>query len=56
MNPNPQISLPNIELTKLLHMKSLAENILDGFSSEPRVIRNPHPGTGNTVYPTLKTP
>ena len=49
MNPDPPTSLHHTEVTKLLHLKSLAENIPDGFSSKPRIIRNPLPGTRNTL-------
>ena len=47
MNPNPPTSLANTEVTKLLNLRALAENSPDGFSTEPRIIRNPIPGTGN---------
>ena len=46
MNPDPPTLLPNTKVTKLLNMKSLAENTPDGFSTEPRIIRNHISGTG----------
>lgn len=49
MNPDPPTSLANTEVTKLLNLKALAENTPDGFSTEPRIIRNPIPGTGNVL-------
>jgi hypothetical protein len=49
MNPNPPTSLPNTEVTKLLNLRHLAENTPDGFSTQPRIIRHPIPGTGNTL-------
>ena len=61
MNPNPPTSLANTKVTKLLNMPTLAENTPDGFSTEPRIIRNPIPGTGNVLPrrrsgPTLLNP
>ena len=50
MNPDPPTSLPNTEVLKLLNLRNLAENTPDGFSTQPRIIRNPIPGTGN-IYP-----
>lgn len=35
INRDPPTSLPNTEVSKLVHLKSLAENTPDGFSSEP---------------------
>ena len=49
MNPDPPTSLGDAEITKLLHLKSLAEQVPDGFATGPRVIRNPLPGTRNTL-------
>ena len=49
MNPNPSISLANTEVTKLLNLRNLAENTPDRFSTQPRIIRNPIPGTNNTL-------
>jgi hypothetical protein len=49
MNPDFPTSLAETEVTKMLHLKSLAENISDGFASGPRIIRNPIPGTGNSL-------
>jgi hypothetical protein len=40
----------------LLHLKSLAKKQPDGFSSEPRIIRNPLPGVGNTIPRKPTTP
>lgn len=34
MNPDPPTSLTNIKTTKLIYLKSLAKNILDGFPKE----------------------
>lgn len=58
MNPDPPTYLTNTETTKLIHLKSLAENVVDGFSTEQRIIRNPILGTGNTLpkkRPSLKS-
>lgn len=55
MNLDPPTTLPNTEVNKLLNFKSLAENTPDGFSTEPKIIRNPIPGTGNTL-PNLPYP
>ena len=49
MNPDPPTALSNTEVIKLLNLKSLAENTPDGFSSEPRIIRHPLPGTGTNL-------
>ena len=50
MNPDPSItSLPDTEVTKLLHLKSMAKNIPDGFASSLRIIRNPLLGTSNIL-------
>jgi len=49
MNPDFPTSLAETEVTKMLHLKSLAEQIPDGFESGPRIIRNPIPGTGNSL-------
>jgi hypothetical protein len=49
MNHDLPTSLANTEVVKLMNLKALAENTLDGFSSEPRIIRHPLPGTGNTL-------
>ena len=49
MNPKFPTSLPETEVTKMLHLKSLAEQIPDGFASGPRIIRNPIPGTCNSL-------
>ena len=48
--PDPPTSLPNTEVIKLLNMRALAENTPDGFSSQPRIIRNPLPGTGHILH------
>jgi hypothetical protein len=49
MNPDPPTSLGNTEVHKLLNLRALAESTPDGFSTQPRIIRNPLPGTGNTL-------
>lgn len=49
MNPNPPTSLPNTKVIKLLNLRNLAENTPDGFSIQPRIIRNPIPGTCNVL-------
>ena len=41
--------MANTKVVNLLNLKALAENTPDGFSTEPRVIRHPLPGTGNTL-------
>ena len=56
--------MSNTEVAKLLNLKALAENTPYGFSTEPRIIRHPLPGTGNTLpkrqpdnpIPQLKPP
>ena len=48
-NPDPRTLLADTEVTKLLDLKDLVEQIPDGFYSGPRVLRNPLPGTGNTI-------
>ena len=45
LNPNPPTPLTNTEVVKLFNLKSLAETTLDGFSTQPRIIRHPLPGT-----------
>ena len=47
MNPDFPTGLVDTEVNKIVHLKSLAEQIPDGFASGPRIIRNPIPGTGN---------
>ena len=49
MNPDPPTSLANTEVTKLLNLINLAENTPDGFSTQPRITRNPLPGTRITL-------
>lgn len=49
MNPNPPTGQSETEVTKLLHLKSLAEIIPDDFVTCDRIIRNPLPGTGNSL-------
>ena len=49
MNPDFCTSLADTEVNKLLHPKSRAENIPDGFASGPRIIRNAIPGTCNCL-------
>ena len=49
LNPDPQTLLADTEVTKLLNLKDLAEQIPDGFYSGPRVLRNPLPGTCNII-------
>lgn len=50
MNPDPPTSLANTEVTKILNLRILAENTPDGFSTQPRIIRNPLSGTGNVLF------
>jgi hypothetical protein len=49
INPDPPTSLPNTKVLKLLNLRNLAKNTSDGFSTQPRIIRNPIPGTGNVL-------
>ena len=49
LNPDPPTPLSNTEVTKLLTLKSLAETTPDGFSTQPRIIRNPLPGTSQIL-------
>ena len=49
MNPDPPTSLPNKEVIKLLHLRQLAESTPNGFSTQPRIIRNPIPGIGHIL-------
>ena len=49
MNPDPPTGLSETKVTKLLHLKSLAEIILDDFTTCDRIIRNPLPGTRNSL-------
>lgn len=49
MNPDPPTSLPDIEVTKLVHLNSMAEYVRDGFTTCSRIIRNMLPGTGNSL-------
>ena len=48
-NPDPRTLLADTEVTKLLNLKDLAEQIPDGFYSGPRVFRNLLPGIGKTI-------
>jgi hypothetical protein len=49
MNPDPPTGLSETKVTKLLHLKSLAEKVPDGSASGDRIIRNPLSGTGNSL-------
>ena len=49
MNPDPPTSLHDIEVTKLLHLKSMAKRVPDGFATSSRIIRNPLPGIWNSL-------
>lgn len=49
MNPDPPTGLSETEVSKLLHLKSMAEMVPDGFATGDRIIRYPIPGTGNTL-------
>ena len=49
MNPDPPTSLPNKKVLKLLQLKQLAESTPDGFSTQPRIIRNALPGIGHIL-------
>ena len=53
LNPDPRTALADTEVTKLINLKDLADQIPDGFYSGPRVFRNPLPGTSN-VLPTKR--
>lgn len=55
MNPDPPTLLANTETTKLLKLKILAENTLDGYSTDDRIFRNPVLGTCLTL-PAKRTP
>lgn len=48
MNPDPCTSLAEKKVNKLLHLQTLAENITDGFSTVPHIIRHALPETGNS--------
>ena len=59
LNLDSKTSLADIELTKLLNLKDLADQIPDNFYSNPRVLQNPLPGRGNVLpakRSTLVTP
>ena len=49
MNPDHPTSLGNSKVIKLLNLRNLALNTPDGFSTHPRIIRNPLPGTSDTL-------
>ena len=49
MNPDHPTPLRNTEVIKLLNLRNLALNTPDGFSTYPRIIRNPLPGTGDIL-------
>ena len=53
LNPDPRTALADTEVTKLINLKDLADQIPDGFYSGPRVLQNPLPGTCN-VLPTKR--
>lgn len=53
LNPDPRIPLAYAEVKKTLHLRTLAENIPDGFYSGPNISRNPPHGSGN-ILPKLK--
>lgn len=55
LNPNTPTSLPNIKVAKLLHIKTMAENIPDGFPSGSQIIRNPLLRTRN-ILPHKRSP
>ena len=46
LNPNPRTALADSEVSKFLHLKSLAKKLPDGFSNTTRITRNPLPGVG----------
>lgn len=49
LNPDPRTPLSDAEVKKTFHLRSLAENIPDGFYSGPPISRNPLPGLGNIL-------
>ena len=49
MNPDPPTSLLDTKVTKLLHLKSMAERVPDGFATSSCIIRNPLLETGNSL-------
>ena len=56
LNLDPQTALANLEVERLLHFKSFAERLLDGFSSTTRILRNPLPGTSSLPLSVLLKP
>ena len=69
LNPDPRTELADSEIQKLLHLKSLAEKLPDGFNNSTRITRNPLPGASpspitvlpkkhslKTTLPSSKTP
>ena len=46
LNPDPRISLSEIEVQKILQLQALADRLPDGFSDAPRVTHVPTLGTG----------
>jgi len=46
MNPDPCTALADSEINKLLHLKSLAKKLPDGFSNTTRITHNPLPSAG----------
>jgi hypothetical protein len=48
LNPDPQTPLADSEVSKLMHLKSHVEKLLDGFSNTTRITHNPLPGVGSS--------
>jgi hypothetical protein len=46
LNPDPRTALVDIEVKKILDLKTLAKRLPDGFTNIPRITRNPLLGTG----------
>ena len=53
LNHDPRTALADSEVSKILHLKSLAEKLPNGFSNTTRITRNPLPGVGSSSITVL---
>jgi len=53
LNPDPRTPLADSEVTKILHLKTLAERLLDEFTNSIRITRNLLLGTGSSPLTIL---
>ena len=56
LNPDPRTGLADLEVQKILHLRSLAEKLPDAFTNTSRILRNPLPGTRPSPLSILSKP